>query len=68
MRAPAPEGAQATQALCSKVLASLDVHGYAILEGFVPPASLCAMRAELHEALRATPHGRNSFEGGRTQR
>lgn len=48
--------------------ASLDEHGYALVEGVLSPADVDARRAVLDELLEATPTGRNVFEGFRTQR
>ncbi|MBN2623943.1 MAG: phytanoyl-CoA dioxygenase family protein [Acidimicrobiales bacterium] len=50
------------------VAASLDEHGYALVERVLPPADVDARRAALDELLEATPTGRNVFEGFRTQR
>ena len=48
--------------------ASLDEHGYALVEGVLPPADVEGRLAGLGELLDATPTGRNFFEGFRTQR
>ena len=50
------------------VAASLDEHGYALIEGLLDPADVAARRAGLDDLFAATPTGRNFFEGFHTQR
>ncbi len=50
------------------VLKTLDRDGYAMLPGLLSPAECAAIRAEVERWLAATPTGRNSFEGYKTQR
>ncbi|MDD9370669.1 MAG: phytanoyl-CoA dioxygenase family protein [Acidimicrobiales bacterium] len=50
------------------VTASLDEHGYALVEGLLPPDDVTGRLAALHDLFAATPTGRNPFEGYRTQR
>jgi ectoine hydroxylase-related dioxygenase (phytanoyl-CoA dioxygenase family) len=42
--------------------------GYVVVAGLMPPDDLAAARADLERVLRATPTGRNAFEGHATQR
>ena len=48
--------------------ASLDEHGYALLEGVLAPDDVERRLAALQDLFAATPTGRNVFEGFRTQR
>jgi ectoine hydroxylase-related dioxygenase (phytanoyl-CoA dioxygenase family) len=57
----------ASEATVEAVLASLDEHGFCIVEGLLG-ADVDATRKELTAILDATPEGRNSFEGFRTRR
>lgn len=57
-----------TEATVDGVVAALDGDGFAIVEGFVAPSELEAIRAELRAVLDATPLGRNDFEGHVTRR
>jgi ectoine hydroxylase-related dioxygenase (phytanoyl-CoA dioxygenase family) len=50
------------------VLKTLDRDGYAMLPGLLSPVECAAIRAEVERWLAATPTGRNSFEGYKTQR
>ena len=50
------------------VAASLDEHGYALIEGVLAPDDVAARRAGLEDLFAATPTGRNFFEGYHTQR
>ncbi|HET6950947.1 MAG TPA: phytanoyl-CoA dioxygenase family protein [Acidimicrobiales bacterium] len=50
------------------VAASLDEHGYALVEGVLPAGDVAARLAALDDLFAATPTGRNAFEGFRTQR
>jgi ectoine hydroxylase-related dioxygenase (phytanoyl-CoA dioxygenase family) len=50
------------------VAASLDEHGYALVEGLLPPDDVAARLAALDRLFATTPTGRNSFEGFHTQR
>jgi ectoine hydroxylase-related dioxygenase (phytanoyl-CoA dioxygenase family) len=55
-------------AAVAEVTASLDEHGYALVEGLLPRDDVERRMAALRELLAATPTGRNDFEGFRTQR
>jgi ectoine hydroxylase-related dioxygenase (phytanoyl-CoA dioxygenase family) len=48
--------------------ASLDEHGYALVEGVLDPADTAGRLAALDGLFATTPTGRNSFEGYHTQR
>ncbi len=50
------------------VAASLDEHGYALIEGLLAPDDVAGRLDALHDLFVATPTGRNSFEGFHTQR
>jgi ectoine hydroxylase-related dioxygenase (phytanoyl-CoA dioxygenase family) len=50
------------------VAGCLDEHGYALVEGLLPPDDVAARRDALAELFAATPTGRNFFEGFHTQR
>jgi ectoine hydroxylase-related dioxygenase (phytanoyl-CoA dioxygenase family) len=50
------------------VAASLDEHGYALVEGLLPPEDVAARLAVLDGLFATTPTGRNAFEGYHTQR
>ena len=50
------------------VAASLDEHGYALVEGLLPPEDVAAKLAALDGLFATTPTGRNAFEGFHTQR
>jgi hypothetical protein len=50
------------------VAASLDEHGYALVEGLLGPADVDQRLAALTDLFAATPTGRNFFEGFHTQR
>ena len=50
------------------VTASLDEHGYALVEGLLDAADLDRRRAALEALFASTPTGRNFFEGFHTQR
>jgi ectoine hydroxylase-related dioxygenase (phytanoyl-CoA dioxygenase family) len=52
----------------SDVTASLDEHGYALIEGVLDPPDVAGRLEVLNELFAATPTGRNSFEGFHTQR
>lgn len=52
----------------SDVVASLDEHGYALVEGVLDPADVARRLDALRELFAATPTGRNFFEGFHTQR
>ena len=56
------------EAAVAQVTASLDEHGYALVEGLLPPVDVERRTAALRELLATTPTGRNDFEGFRTQR
>ena len=47
--------------------ASLDEHGYALVEGLLPPEDVAAKLAALDGLFATTPTG-NAFEGFHTQR
>jgi hypothetical protein len=55
-------------AAVDEVTASLDEHGYALVEGLLPPADVAVRLAALDDLFAATPTGRNFFEGFSTQR
>ncbi len=55
-------------AAVAEVTASLDEHGYALVEGLLPRDDVEGRMAALRELLTLTPTGRNDFEGFRTQR
>ena len=55
-------------AAVAEVTASLDEHGYALVEGLLPPNDVEERMAALRHLLAVTPTGRNDFEGFRTQR
>ncbi len=55
-------------ASADEVAASLDEHGYALVEGMLPPADVDQRLAALGELFEVTPTGRNFFEGFKTQR
>ena len=48
--------------------ASLDEHGYALVEGALDPADVARRLDALHDLFAATPTGRNFFEAFHTQR
>src|SRR4030095_541185 len=50
------------------VAASLDEHGYALVEGLLAPEDVAAQLAVLDGVFATTPTGRNAFEGYHTQR
>lgn len=50
------------------VIASLDEHGYALVEAVLDPDDVARRAAALEDLFAATPTGRNAFEGYRTQR
>jgi hypothetical protein len=52
----------------SDVTASLDEHGYALIEGVLDPTDVAGRLEVLNGLFAATPTGRNSFEGFHTQR
>jgi ectoine hydroxylase-related dioxygenase (phytanoyl-CoA dioxygenase family) len=55
-------------ASAEEVAASLDEHGYALVEGLLPPIDVAARLDALTDLFAATPSGRNFFEGFKTQR
>jgi ectoine hydroxylase-related dioxygenase (phytanoyl-CoA dioxygenase family) len=55
-------------AAVAEVTASLDEHGYALVEGLLARSDVDRRVAALRELLAVTPTGRNDFEGFRTQR
>jgi ectoine hydroxylase-related dioxygenase (phytanoyl-CoA dioxygenase family) len=57
-----------SDAPAADVAASLDEHGYALVEGVLDPADTAGRLAALDGLFAATPTGRNSFEGFHTQR
>jgi ectoine hydroxylase-related dioxygenase (phytanoyl-CoA dioxygenase family) len=57
-----------TDAAVSEVTASLDEHGYALVEGLLPPVDVSDRLASLKDLFASTPTGRNFFEGFHTQR
>jgi len=50
------------------VAASLDEHGYALIEGLLDPDDVAGRRHALADLFGTTPTGRNAFEGFHTQR
>ena len=56
------------RAAVDDVAASLDEHGYALVEGLLGPADVEARLTALGELFETTPTGRNFFEGFHTQR
>ncbi|GBG27886.1 Dioxygenase andA [Hondaea fermentalgiana] len=54
--------------LAARIEASLDTHGYAIVEGFLDEERVAAMKAEITGILNSVPEGRNDFEGFKTRR
>ncbi|HLB24378.1 MAG TPA: phytanoyl-CoA dioxygenase family protein, partial [Dehalococcoidia bacterium] len=59
---------QAASTSVDDVVAALDRDGFAIVEGVLSPADAQQKRDDLISVLRATPTGRNDFEGFKTQR
>ena len=57
-----------TEADDAAVAASLDEHGYALLEGMLPGDDVAGRLAALTDLFAVTPTGRNFFEGFHTQR
>jgi Phytanoyl-CoA dioxygenase (PhyH) len=57
-----------SDATVDDLAASLDEHGYALVEGVLSPDDVEVRRSALADLLKATPTGRNSFEGFHTQR
>jgi len=55
-------------ATIDQVCEQLDAEGYAIVEGVLTPGEVRAKKEALQAILRATPTGRNDFEGFQTQR
>jgi ectoine hydroxylase-related dioxygenase (phytanoyl-CoA dioxygenase family) len=51
-----------------EVVAALDEHGYAVVEGLLPEPELAAARHDMRRVLASTPGGRNPFEGAHTKR
>jgi ectoine hydroxylase-related dioxygenase (phytanoyl-CoA dioxygenase family) len=51
-----------------EVVASLDEHGYAVVEDLLREPELSAARRDMRRVLAQTPEGRNPFEGARTKR
>jgi ectoine hydroxylase-related dioxygenase (phytanoyl-CoA dioxygenase family) len=56
------------EATAGQVTASLDEHGYALVEGLLDPADAERRLGALHDLFAVTPTGRNFFEGFHTQR
>lgn len=66
-----PPGAGGCSAVAPEpdaVVAAMDRHGFAIVEGVLPPDQLAAARADLDRVLADVPTGRNLFEGAKTRR
>lgn len=55
-------------ATVDQVCDQLEADGYAIVEGVLTPGEVRAKKEALQAILRATPTGRNDFEGFQTQR
>src|SRR5688572_13068389 len=51
-----------------EVTASVEEHGFAIIENYLPPGDVAEKKADLERVLRSVPTGRNDFEGFSTQR
>lgn len=52
----------------AQIVASMNEHGYAIVENFLDSVRVAEMRDELEKVLAETPYGRNDFEGFATKR
>jgi ectoine hydroxylase-related dioxygenase (phytanoyl-CoA dioxygenase family) len=52
----------------AEVGGALDEAGAVVVEGFLPPGKVAALKAELAPYREATPEGRNDFEGFATRR
>lgn len=52
----------------TNIMASLDHHGYCILEHYLTHQDLLRLRHDFKTLLPSTPTGRNRFEGSKTQR
>jgi ectoine hydroxylase-related dioxygenase (phytanoyl-CoA dioxygenase family) len=59
---------EAPSATVDTITHCLEADGGCIVDGLLAPDVVTAIRAELHEVLKATPDGRNFFEGFQTQR
>jgi len=59
---------QAASTSVDDVVAALDRDGFAVVEGVLSPDEVQQKRDDLISVLRATPTGRNDFEGFKTQR
>ncbi|MBI2767245.1 MAG: phytanoyl-CoA dioxygenase family protein [Chloroflexi bacterium] len=55
-------------ATVDRLVAELEEHGFAIVEGVLSADEVRAKREDLVDVFAATPTGRNSFEGFSTQR
>jgi ectoine hydroxylase-related dioxygenase (phytanoyl-CoA dioxygenase family) len=51
-----------------EVVKGLEADGYFVVERFLSPDRVEAMKADLHRILESTPTGRNDFEGYSTKR
>ncbi len=58
----------AAAATVDRVVASMGVDGYCVVEGLLSPEGLREARTSLAAVLDATPRGRNDFEGFGTKR
>jgi len=58
----------AATATADQVVEAMEADGYCVVEGVLDGAAVAAARSSLQAALRATPRGRNSFEGFETTR
>jgi ectoine hydroxylase-related dioxygenase (phytanoyl-CoA dioxygenase family) len=58
----------ADEATVDEVAAAMDADGACIVEGMMDSTDVESARASLETVLGATPEGRNSFEGFKTQR
>jgi hypothetical protein len=58
----------AATATAEQVVGAMEADGYCVVEGLLDEAAVAAARSSLRDALAATPHGRNSFEGFETTR
>jgi ectoine hydroxylase-related dioxygenase (phytanoyl-CoA dioxygenase family) len=55
-------------ATVDEVVASLERHGYVVVENLLSEAELGAARDDMRRVLAGTPGGRNPFEGAHTKR
>ena len=58
----------ASEVTVDQVMEGLEADGYCVVRDLLPPDEVAVARASLVDVLRATPLGRNDFEGFATQR